>query len=284
MVTGRAGAPGKVVWVFPGQGSQWAGMGRELLDTSPVFAERVAECAAALSDHVDWSLIDVLRGEAGPELLERVDVRAAGQLRDDGGAGRRVAVVRAGARTPWSATPRARSPPPASRAHCPLRTPSRVVALRSRAIATRLAGRGGMASVALSEDDATALLAPWADRVQVAAVNSPTSVVVAGEAQALAEALDAAGGPGSPGAAGGRGLRLAHQPGRGHPGPAGRDARRDRARRRRRCRSTRRSPASGSPTPASWTAATGTGTCATRCGSARPWPTCSARGTRCSWS
>ncbi|MEU8606354.1 type I polyketide synthase, partial [Streptomyces parvulus] len=48
VVSGSSGAPGRVVWVFPGQGSQWAGMGRELLDASPVFAERIAECAAAL--------------------------------------------------------------------------------------------------------------------------------------------------------------------------------------------------------------------------------------------
>ncbi|KOY58768.1 acyltransferase domain-containing protein, partial [Streptomyces sp. XY332] len=76
VVVGSAGSgmPGKVVWVFPGQGSQWAGMGRELLDSSPVFAERIAECAAALEPWVDWSLIEVLRGEAEPELLERVDV------------------------------------------------------------------------------------------------------------------------------------------------------------------------------------------------------------------
>ncbi|MEV0416102.1 type I polyketide synthase, partial [Streptomyces sp. NPDC050448] len=70
VVVGSVGstAPGKVVWVFPGQGSQWAGMGRELLDSSPVFAERIAECAAALERWVDWSLIEVLRGEADPEL------------------------------------------------------------------------------------------------------------------------------------------------------------------------------------------------------------------------
>ncbi|KOY59202.1 type I polyketide synthase, partial [Streptomyces sp. XY332] len=74
VVSGRATPPGKVVWVFPGQGSQWAGMGRELLDSSPVFAERIAECAAGLGPWIDWSLIDVLRGEADPELLERVDV------------------------------------------------------------------------------------------------------------------------------------------------------------------------------------------------------------------
>ncbi|MFJ9822653.1 type I polyketide synthase, partial [Streptomyces sp. NPDC101151] len=37
---------GRAVFVFPGQGSQWAGMGAELLDASPVFAERVRECGA----------------------------------------------------------------------------------------------------------------------------------------------------------------------------------------------------------------------------------------------
>nr|AXL05419.1 beta-ketoacyl synthase [uncultured bacterium] len=188
VVTGRAGEPGKVVWVFPGQGSQWVGMGRELLDSSPAFAERVAECAAALDRWVDWSLVDVLRGES--DLLDRVDVvqpasfammvglaavwRSCG-LRPDAvighSQGEIAAACVAGALSIEDAV--------------------RVVALRSQAIATDLAGRGGMASVAMSEDDATALLSPWADRVQVAAVNSPTSVVVAGEALALAEALDA---------------------------------------------------------------------------------------------
>ncbi|MET9500089.1 type I polyketide synthase, partial [Streptomyces sp. NPDC006552] len=74
MTGGGSGTPGKVVWVFPGQGSQWAGMGRELMDSSPVFAERIEECAAALAPFVDWSLVDVLRGEVEPGLLERVDV------------------------------------------------------------------------------------------------------------------------------------------------------------------------------------------------------------------
>jgi rifamycin polyketide synthase module 4/5/6 len=218
VVVGRAGTPGKTVWVFPGQGAQWVGMGRELLAASPVFAERVAECAVALEPWVDWSLLDVLRGQAAPELLDRVDVvqpasfammvglaevwRSCG-LRPDAVVGHSqgeiAAACVAGALS--------------------LTDAARVVALRSQAIATVLAGGGGMASVALSEADAVVLLAPWADRVQVAAINSPTGRGAGG-----------AGRCGRPGAPGGGRLRLTHQPGGRHPRPARRGTgRRDRA-------------------------------------------------------
>ncbi|MDN3028522.1 type I polyketide synthase [Streptomyces sp. S.PB5] len=190
-VSGTAdGSPGKVVWVFPGQGSQWVGMGRELLDSSPVFAERIAECAAALQPYVDWSLVDVLRGDAEPGLLERVDVVQPASF-----------AVNVGLAAVWSSVGVL---PDAVLGHSQgeiaaacvagalsLDDAARVVALRSKAIREQLAGRGGMASVALSESEAVARLVPWADRVEVAAVNGPASVVVAGDAQALDEALEA---------------------------------------------------------------------------------------------
>ncbi|SCG58789.1 type I polyketide synthase [Micromonospora halophytica] len=195
LVTGRAGAPGKVVWVFPGQGTQWVGMGRELLDSSPVFAERIAECAVALAPFVDWSLVDVLRGEVGPEVLERVDVVQPASF-----------AVMVGLAAVWSSCG---VRPDAVVGHSQgeiaaacvagalsLPDAARVVALRSRAIGSVLSGRGGMASVALSQDDAVARLAPWADLVQVAAVNSPGSVVVAGDAAALDEVLASLEGDG----------------------------------------------------------------------------------------
>ncbi|HET9381869.1 MAG TPA: SDR family NAD(P)-dependent oxidoreductase, partial [Streptomyces sp.] len=69
---------------------------------------------------------------------------------------------------------------------------ARVVALRSQAIAGRLSGRGGMASVALSAEE----VRPWLDRVEVAAVNGPKSVVIAGDAQALDEVLAELSGAG----------------------------------------------------------------------------------------
>ncbi|MBO0821447.1 MAG: acyltransferase domain-containing protein, partial [Nocardiopsaceae bacterium] len=71
VVTGRTRPPGKVAFLFPGQGAQWAGMALTLLDESPVFAERMRECAAALAPHTGWALPDVLRD---PAALERADV------------------------------------------------------------------------------------------------------------------------------------------------------------------------------------------------------------------
>ncbi|KPC68120.1 hypothetical protein ADL27_57230, partial [Streptomyces sp. NRRL F-6602] len=75
LVEGSVGdGSGKVAFVFPGQGSQWVGMAVELLGSSPVFAGRVAECAAALEPFTEWSLLDVLNGVEGAASLERVDV------------------------------------------------------------------------------------------------------------------------------------------------------------------------------------------------------------------
>ncbi|MFG2848862.1 type I polyketide synthase, partial [Kitasatospora sp. NPDC048296] len=66
------GTASPVVFVFPGQGSQWAGMTVELLDSEPVFAQRIAECEEALAPFVDWSLTGVLRQVEGAPTLERV--------------------------------------------------------------------------------------------------------------------------------------------------------------------------------------------------------------------
>ncbi|WP_064273584.1 type I polyketide synthase [Streptomyces sp. RTd22] len=182
LVTGMtAGADGRVVFVFPGQGSQWAGMAVELLDASPVFAERMAECAAALSGFVDWGLLDVVRGASS---LERVDV---------------VQPVSWAVMVSLAALWRSYGIEPAAvvghsqgeiAAACvsgalSLEDGARVVALRSQAIAGGLAGRGGMASVALPLAEVEARLTRWAGRLEVAALNGPTSVVVAGEPEAL---------------------------------------------------------------------------------------------------
>ncbi|MET9403977.1 acyltransferase domain-containing protein, partial [Kitasatospora sp. NPDC002965] len=185
LVTGSADVTGRTVFVFPGQGSQWAAMAVELLDTAPVFAARIEECAAALAPHADWSLVDVLRGAPGAPGLDRVDVvqpvlwavmvslaelwQAHG-VRPDAVVGHSqgeiAAAVVAGGLS--------------------LADGARVVALRSRAILA-LSGAGGMASVALPAAEVGERIAAWGERLSVAVVNGPSATVVSGEPEALAE-------------------------------------------------------------------------------------------------
>ncbi|SOE09199.1 8,8a-deoxyoleandolide synthase [Streptomyces sp. 2323.1] len=182
------GDPGRTVFVFPGQGSQWLGMAVELLDSSPVFAGRLAECEEALEPFTDWSLTAVLRGVEGAPGLDRVDV---------------VQPVLWAVMVSLAEVWRAHGVEPAAvvghsqgeiAAACvagalSLEDGARVVALRSKAIRA-LSGRGGMVSVALSSSDVSDLIKPWNGRISVAAVNGPSSVVVSGDADALDELMD----------------------------------------------------------------------------------------------
>jgi acyl transferase family protein len=74
VVRGVAGTEDRVVFVFPGQGAHWAGMAVELMASSEVFRESIRSCARAFAPFVDWSLEEVLSGEAEAPGLDRVDV------------------------------------------------------------------------------------------------------------------------------------------------------------------------------------------------------------------
>ncbi|NUH43646.1 acyltransferase domain-containing protein, partial [Streptomyces samsunensis] len=72
VVIGRvAVVVGRMVFVFPGRGSQWVGMARELMGGSLVFAARMGECGQVLELFTGWRLADVL-GDA--DALERTEV------------------------------------------------------------------------------------------------------------------------------------------------------------------------------------------------------------------
>ncbi|MET8825644.1 type I polyketide synthase [Streptomyces sp. NPDC004610] len=183
VVRASAGPDPRTVFVFPGQGSQWPGMARELLDTSEVFAASVADCARALEPFTDWSLTDVLRGTEGAPGHDRVDVVqpalwavmvSLARLWESYGVRPDAVVGHSQGEIAAAQIAGALS----------LQDAARVVALRSRAI-LELSGGGGMVSLAVPLERATELIAPWADRIGVATVNGPSAVVVAGEPAAL---------------------------------------------------------------------------------------------------
>jgi acyl transferase domain-containing protein/NADPH:quinone reductase-like Zn-dependent oxidoreductase/acyl carrier protein len=61
----------RTAWLFTGQGSQYAGMARELFETEPVFAETMSRCAAAVADVLERPLLDVIFDAGGEETLRQ---------------------------------------------------------------------------------------------------------------------------------------------------------------------------------------------------------------------
>jgi polyketide synthase 7 len=188
-VSGTAGPVGRTVFVFPGQGGQWTAMGRELYESSPVFAGQLRACAQALEPWVSWSLIDTVCG--GPEAadLEDIDVvqpvlfavmvslaqvwRSLGVTPDvviGHSQGEIAAAHVAGALT--------------------LEDAARIVALRSRLLAT-VTGQGTMAGILLPEHRVRELIAGRESRIGIAAVNGPRSTTVSGETGAVGELVAA---------------------------------------------------------------------------------------------
>ncbi|HWN34808.1 MAG TPA: SDR family NAD(P)-dependent oxidoreductase, partial [Pseudonocardia sp.] len=188
-VTGVAGATGPVVFVFPGQGSQWIGMGQQLAASSPVFAARLAECAQALAPYVDWSLDDVLAGREGAPGFGRADVvqPALWAVMVSLAAVWRAAGVEPGAVVGHSQGEIAAA---VVAGILSLEDAARVVALRSRALRA-LSGRGGMLSIGEPVEVITERIGTWDGRVSVAAVNGPDATVVSGDLAALTEIAQA---------------------------------------------------------------------------------------------
>ncbi|MGW2919482.1 type I polyketide synthase [Streptomyces angustmyceticus] len=172
----------QTVFVFPGQGSQWSGMGRRLLEAFPAFRDRMAECDVAIQAELGWSVIDLLmrKQEDFPTEIDVVqpalwamEVSLASLWRDLGvspsacighSMGETAAAVIAGA--------------------LPVRDAAAVVCRRSR-LMRRLGGRGRMLATDLSPDEAERVVARYPDALCVAVENSPHSTVLAGDPESL---------------------------------------------------------------------------------------------------
>ncbi|MFF7976297.1 type I polyketide synthase [Streptomyces sp. NPDC007905] len=187
VVQGTAAASGRVVFVFPGHGSQWTEMARELLDTSPVFAEQAKACAEAFAPYVGRPLLEVLRAEPGAPSMAEVEVAQPALFT--------VMVSLAALWRSYGVTPAAvvgHSQGEVAAAYVAgaltLDDAARIVALRSRSLA-KLMGKGAMLAVAMPADRARARLEKYGDRLSVAAVNGPAALTVSGEPDAVDELL-----------------------------------------------------------------------------------------------
>lgn len=194
LCAGRALPVGKVAFVFPGQGSQWAGMGREMYGQDPVFTAAIDRCAAALAPHVDWELRDALTGAAGDSWLDRVDQvqpalwamsvalaevwRAAG-VRPDLIVGHSQGEVSA-----------------ATVAGILSVQDAALIVARRSLLVRRCSGQGRMLAVDLDVDAAKAAMAGFEGSVSLAVNNGPRSCVLSGDSEAvlvLRELLEADG-------------------------------------------------------------------------------------------
>lgn len=186
VVAGRANPAGKTAFVFPGQGAQWLGMGRQLYGRFPAFARAFDDAAAALDGHLRVPLKQVIWGP-DPEALENTGFAQPALFA--------VEVALASLWRSWGVTPDVvlgHSVGEIAAAHVAgvlsLRDAATIVAARGRLMAELPTG-GVMVAVAAGEAEVAPLLS---ESVNIAAINGPNSVVLSGaeaEVQTIADRL-----------------------------------------------------------------------------------------------
>jgi acyl transferase domain-containing protein len=176
-----SGESPRVAFVFPGQGGQWEGMGRELLESEPVFRHALLACDEEIARHTGWSVARKLA--EGALIEERADVAqpvlfsiqvALCRLWESLGV-RAVALI-------------GHSMGEVAAAHVSgalsLKDAARLICARSQQLQA-VKGQGAMAVVESTSMVLDEALSEWEGRVSLAARNGPRSFALAGEREAV---------------------------------------------------------------------------------------------------
>jgi acyl transferase domain-containing protein/NADPH:quinone reductase-like Zn-dependent oxidoreductase/SAM-dependent methyltransferase/acyl carrier protein len=179
------GKKSKVVFVFSGMGPQWWGMGRELLNHNSLFKEKILECDALLKNHANWSLMEELTKD---ENTSRINDTQFGQP-----AVFSVQVALADLWRSWGVIPDAivgHSVGEVATAYVSgaldIEDAIKLIFHRSR-LQRKAAGKGKMLATGLTEQQCKQILDGYENFVSIAAINSPASITLAGDAEKLEE-------------------------------------------------------------------------------------------------
>jgi len=185
-----SGRSPRVVFVFPGQGGQWAGMGRELLRDDAVFRKEIEACDAAIRRHAPFSVkseletlsasrlddVEVLQPILFAVMSGLAAVWRSWGVEPDGVVGHSLGEVAAA----YVA------------GRLDLDDAARIICLRSRLLESASshatdASRGAMVLVELGKRDTARIIEPFGDRATIAVSNGPRSTVVAGDPETVSE-------------------------------------------------------------------------------------------------
>ena len=178
----------KVVFVYPGQGSQWLGMARELAADEPSFREALERCERAFRPYVSWSLLEELSHPASARF-EQIDFIQPCLFAIQ------VALTELWSR--WGVRPDVvvgHSMGEVAAAHAAgaltLQDAARIICVRSRLL-RRISGQGAMVLVDLGLDAAQRAISGLEHRISVAVSNSARSTVLSGDREALSDVVRA---------------------------------------------------------------------------------------------
>lgn len=185
--------PAKVGFVFSGQGPQWFGMGRELMESCAVFKDTINKIDAILKD-LGW-----LKSENSSLIKELSKSEEDSRINETEIAQPAIFAVQVALTEMWKSYG---VMPDAIIGHSigevaaswasgalSLEEATRVVFWRSRAQASA-AGKGRMLAVGVSEKEAKKLIAPFKGKIDIAAINAPKMLTLSGDTDALEDLAD----------------------------------------------------------------------------------------------